>query len=89
MNDTSYTDRLLEKEVWFVVLLQGQDDEDNEVFHYIAVRGENFDKFMGEQEKAEFFDPDDYGVIIDSGFGTPEAAFKTRIVRSFKLAQIA
>jgi len=64
------------------------DDEDNEMFHYVAVKGKDFDKFMEEQSKGEYFNPEDYGVIIDSGDGEPDAAFKTRLIRSFKLAQI-
>lgn len=88
-DSSSYTDKLIEKDVWVIVLLRGEDENLKDVFHYVAVKGEDVEKILAEQNSCEFFEIEDYGIIIDSGFGAPSSAIRTRLARSFNLTEVA
>jgi len=85
----SHAERLLEKDAWIIVLIRGVDEDDEQQYHYLAVRGAKLDEFLEVQKSGEFFDPENYGVIVESGEGDPPPpSVQKKIMETFSLSQV-
>lgn len=79
----SHTQKELIKNIAVVTLLQGADEDGKNMYIYLGVRGDLYNKFISVQQSKKPFDPEEYGVIITSGSGSPDQKTKTYMNREF------
>ena len=69
---TDASDNELEEKTVCILLVRGENPDGGTIFAYVAVRADRLEEFMEAQTSGMFF-PEDYGVIIESGEGEPDA----------------
>lgn len=72
---------LIEKTVC-VLLLRGMSPEGTAIYAYLGVRADRLQAFMEAQQQGNF-QPEDYGVVIASGTGEPDADTQARMERDY------
>jgi len=61
-----------------LLLVNGQSTDGGKMFAYVLVEGHKVDAFLEAQSKAPFY-PDQFGKIIESGYGTPSEELRKRM----------
>ena len=68
----------------FVIMLLGaKDSQGKEVFHYFAIREEKLDDFSQALKTGEPYDLKDYGIVVESGFGKPDAKMREKMEKMY------
>ena len=70
--------RLIAEKAIYVNYVELQDGKGSTSYCYIAVRAKNMNMFK-RSLKMPNFDPEDYGVIIESGEGKPSSYIKEQM----------
>lgn len=68
---------------FIIALVNGTDDNDDEVFHYVAIKEEKIEDYLTAVKLDSPYDLADYGIIIESGYGTPDSELKDKMQRLY------
>lgn len=79
----SHAEKLYAKDMRVITLVRGMNEHNAPLFCYIAVRADKLEEFQKIQASGEFYDPEDYGVVIESGEGEPDAVVRRRVRELF------
>lgn len=82
MSDLSRSDKILAEKTVCVLLVRGEDPDGKPIFAYVGVRADRLQDFMKAQEKGLFY-PEEFGVVIESGFGEPTAEIRVKMERDY------
>ena len=81
MTEAQSQEELAEKTVC-VLLVRGENPDGGGIYAYVAVRADRLEEFMEAQNSGLFY-PEDYGVIIESGEGEPDAEVRKRMEEEY------
>jgi hypothetical protein len=70
------------KETVTVLLVTGESPNGEAIFAYVAVRADRLPEFTEAQGKGTFY-PEDFGVIIESGVGTPSEEVRNKMITEY------
>ena len=82
MSDLSRSDKILAEKTVCVLLVRGEDPDGAPIFAYVGVRADKLKEFMEAQQKGLFY-PEEYGVVIESGHGEPDAEVRARMEKDY------
>ena len=82
MNDLSRSEKILAEKTVCVLLVRGEDPDGKPIFAYVGVRADKLKPFMEAQSQGLFY-PEEYGVVIESGYGEPDADVRQRMERDY------
>lgn len=63
-------------------MLRGKNSDNDDVYAYVAVRADNIDHFIEAQHQPNF-NPEDYGIILESGIGAPHDNIREKMEREY------
>jgi hypothetical protein len=65
-----------------VLLVRGESPEGEKMFAYMAVRADKLESFIEAQKTGTFY-PEDYGIVIESGFGEPSEEIRQKMTSEY------
>src|SRR5688572_8218775 len=65
-----------------ILLLRGEDADNQKIFAYVAIRADKLEEFMTAQ-KTGAFSPEEFGVVIESGRGEPSDEIKQKMTTEY------
>lgn len=65
-----------------ILLVRGENPDGGGIYAYVAVRADKLESFMAAQQSGTFY-PEDYGVIIESGEGEPDAETRKKMEEEY------
>ena len=74
--------KMLGDDIIAVQLLMGKNMDNNPVYAYIAIHGNKLEAFREALSRGNF-NPADFGVIIESGTGTPPDEVKKKMENEY------
>ena len=74
----NYTEKNLAKQIAYNVLVTSSDEYGTPTYYYVYVRGDEMQAF-GEALKRGNFDPEEYGVVLNWGYGEPDEELKEKM----------
>jgi len=74
----SRDDELIAQKTVCVLLVRGEDQDDQPIYAYVAVRADRLQEFMAAQSTGTFY-PEDFGVIVEAGEGEPSDEVRQRM----------
>jgi hypothetical protein len=78
MTELSRSEKMLAEKTVCILLVRGENEENEPIFAYVAVRADKLEAFM-EAQKSPTFYPEDYGMILESGVGEPSDEVKAKM----------
>lgn len=80
----SKTDQRMLERIACVLLVRGENPNDEAIYAYVGVFGDRLQEFMAAQASGTFY-PEDYGMILEAGNGEPseEVRLKMETVYGF------
>ncbi len=78
MKKLSHLEKLLEKKTVCILLVSGESEEGIPLYAYVAVRADKLEEFMEAQNSGIFY-PEEFGVIVEQGEGTPSAEVRKKM----------
>lgn len=78
MTELTRSEKLLAEKTVCILLVRGENEEDQPIYAYVAVRADKLEAFMQAQKDGTFY-PEDYGMIIESGVGEPSDDVKAKM----------
>lgn len=82
MSDLSRSDKILAEKTVCVLLVRGEDPDGKPIYAYVGVRADKLQGFMEAQQKGLFY-PEEFGVVIESGFGEPPPEVRVKMERDY------
>lgn len=82
MSDMTRSEKILAEKTVCVLLVRGEDTTGKPIFAYVGVRADKLKPFMEAQAKGLFY-PEEFGVIVESGFGEPDAEVRARMEKEY------
>ena len=88
MSELSRSEKILAEKTVCVLLVRGEDPHGAGIFAYVGVRADKLKEFMEAQQKGMFY-PEEHGVIIEAGFGEPDAEVRAKMERDYGFNHLA
>src|SRR5262245_25302567 len=82
MQPLSVAQRVIAEKTVCVLLVRGESPAGERVYAYVAVRADRLAEFMEAQRAGTFF-PEDFGIVVASGLGEPNAEVRERMTREY------
>lgn len=82
MSELSRSEKILTQKTICVLLVRGQAPDGAPIYAYVGVRADKLEEFMAAQ-KSGAFHPEEYGVVIASGTGEPDAETRQRMEQDY------
>lgn len=82
MSELSRSERILAEKTVCVLLVRGEAPDGSPLYAYVGVRADRLQEFMQAQHKGTFY-PEEFGVVIASGAGEPDADTRLRMERDY------
>lgn len=82
MEKLTQSEKLLAEKTVCILMLRGKDADNEPIYAYVAVRADMLEAFMAAQQKPDF-NPEDYGVIVESGTGDPSPEVLERMEKDY------
>jgi hypothetical protein len=80
--EPSRADQALAEKTVCVLLVRGENPDGGPIYAYVAVRADRLEAFMEAQSSGLFY-PEDFGVIIEAGEGTPSAEVRKKMEEEY------
>lgn len=80
--ELSRSEKILAEKTMCILLLRGENAEKEQIYAYVGVRADKLEEFMKAQETA-IFQPEDYGIVIESGEGEPSDEIKAKMTKEY------
>jgi len=71
----SKAEQIIAEKTVCVLLVRGESPDGEKIFAYMAVRADKLESFIEAQKSGTFY-PEDYGIVIESGYGSDEVKEK-------------
>lgn len=71
-------DRIIAEKAVFILLVKGENPEEEAIYAYVAIRADRLQDFMAAQDAGTFY-PEEFGVIIEAGEGEPSEAVRAKM----------
>lgn len=78
MTEPQRSERNIADKTVCILLVRGENPDGGAIYAYVAVRADKLEAFMQAQQSGVFY-PEDYGVIIESGEGEPDAETRKKM----------
>jgi len=82
VSELSRSEKILAEKTVCVLLVRGEDPEGKAIFAYVGVRADKLKPFMEAQASGLFY-PEEFGVVVESGFGEPDAEVRARMEKDY------
>lgn len=82
LSELSRSEKILAEKTVCVLLVRGEDQEGQSIYAYVGVRADKLKPFMDAQAKGLFY-PEEFGVVVESGVGEPDAEVRARMERDY------
>lgn len=82
MADLSRSEKMIAEKTVCILLVRGESPDGEPIFAYVGVRADKLEEFMQAQKNGMFY-PEDYGVIIESGLGEPNAEIREKMEKEY------
>lgn len=82
MSELSRTEKILAEKTVCVLLVRGEDPDGKPIYAYVGVRADKLKPFMEAQANGTFY-PEEFGVVVASGQGEPDAETRERMERDY------
>ncbi len=82
MKDLNKSEQLIAEKTICVLLVRGTSQAGQPLFAYVGVRADHLDAFMAAQAQPNF-DPEQYGIIIESGEGEPSQDIRRKMEKEY------
>lgn len=82
MAKLSRTEQIIAEKTVCVLLVRGESPEGEKMFAYMAVRADKLESFIEAQKTGTFY-PEDYGIVIESGFGEPSEEIRQKMTTEY------
>lgn len=82
MDELSRSEKILAEKTVCVLLVRGEDPGGQPIYAYVGVRADKLKPFMEAQANGLFY-PEEYGVVVASGTGEPDAETRERMERDY------
>lgn len=82
MTKLSRSEQIIAEKTVCVLLVRGESPDGQKIFAYMAVRADKLESFIEAQKSGTFY-PEDYGIIIESGFGDPSDEVKEKMTKEY------
>lgn len=76
------SEQILAEKTMCILLLRGEDADQQKIYAYVAIRADKLEDFMAAQ-KSGSFSPEEFGVIIESGMGEPSDEVKQKMTKEY------
>ncbi len=76
------SEQLLAEKTVCIFMLRGKNAAMEDVYAYVAVRADQIDAFIDAQAQPDF-NPEHYGVILESGIGTPSQKMREKMEQEY------
>ena len=71
-------EKIIAEKTVCILLVRGENPDGKPIYAYVAVRADMLEDFMNAQKSGTFY-PEDFGVIVASGEGEPDAETRKRM----------
>lgn len=82
MADLTRSEQMIAEKTVCILLVRGEDPDGEGIYAYVAVRADKLEEFMEAQKSGTFY-PEDYGVIVESGVGEPNAEVREKMEKEY------
>jgi hypothetical protein len=82
LSELSRSEKILAEKTVCVLLVRGEDPDGKPIYAYVGVRADKLREFMEAQQSGLFY-PEQYGVIVASGEGEPDAETRARVEHDY------
>jgi len=82
VSELSRSEKILAEKTVCVLLVRGEDPDGKPIFAYVGVRADKLKPFMEAQSQGLFY-PEEFGIVIESGYGEPDAQVQERMERDY------
>lgn len=82
MSKLSKAEQIIAEKTVCVLLVRGESPDGEKIFAYMAVRADKLESFIEAQKSGTFY-PEDFGIVIESGYGDPSDEVKEKMTREY------
>jgi hypothetical protein len=82
VRELSRSEMILAEKTVCVLLVRGEAPDGASIFAYVGVRADRLQDFMKAQQSATFY-PEEFGVVLESGIGEPDAAVRLKMEQEY------
>lgn len=82
MAKLSKTEQIIAEKTVCVLLVRGESPDGEKMFAYMAVRADKLEEFIEAQKSGTFY-PEDYGVVIESGYGESSEEIRQKMTKEY------
>ena len=68
---------------YIVILLNGIDMNDKNIYHYAAINEDRIEAFTNAVRSGQPYDLKDYGIVLQSGTGQPSDEVKEKMEKQY------
>ena len=77
MQETDYSN-------YIITLVDVKDMDDNQIYHYVAIKEENIENFANAVKSGKSYDLARLGIVLESGIGQPSDRIKEKMKNLYK-----